>query len=93
VALLAKKSDKFTGAEIEECVKDAMFAAFDENREFQTNDILRAVKNTHPIAERSEELLDPIRKWAEDHARPVARPKVQKESANVRHIRKSRKED
>nr|YP_009736266.1 hypothetical protein SlomFM_067 [Scytosiphon promiscuus]QDM58353.1 hypothetical protein SlomFM_067 [Scytosiphon promiscuus] len=53
---LSKASNKFSGAEIEQTIIEAMYAAFTENREFNTNDILLAVRKTVPMTR-----IDPLR--------------------------------
>lgn len=47
---LSKISIKFSGAEIEQCITDAMYNAFYEHREFQTNDIKNSIKKTIPLS-------------------------------------------
>ncbi len=53
---LSINSNKFSGAEIEQTIIDAMYTAFSERREFTTNDILVSIDQTVPIIE-----IDPIR--------------------------------
>lgn len=53
---LCLNSHRFSGAEIEQTIIDAMYNAFSEKREFTTNDILIAINQTVPILE-----IDPIR--------------------------------
>lgn len=53
---LSQASHKFSGAEIEQTIIEAMYIAFTENREFNTNDILLAIKNTVPMTK-----IDPLR--------------------------------
>jgi len=66
---LAKNSENMVGAEIEEAVKTAMYIAFDENREFTTEDIITAIKSTKSLYETRKEDIDYIRDWAKDNAR------------------------
>ena len=54
--LLSRRTNDFSGAEIEQCIIDAMHTAFNEKREFTTQDILIAIKNTVPLA-----IIDPDR--------------------------------
>lgn len=53
---LSLNSNKFSGAEIEQVIIEAMYNAYNQKREFTTNDILLALNQTVPILE-----LDPIR--------------------------------
>nr|QCI08665.1 hypothetical protein [Sphondylothamnion multifidum] len=47
---ISKISHKFSGAEIEQAIIEAMHNAFYENREFNTQDIIHAIQNLVPIA-------------------------------------------
>lgn len=70
LALLVESSNKFTGAEIEQAVKDAMYIAFaDDERDFETKDILIALKETVPISQMMKEHIDRLREWANTSAR------------------------
>lgn len=71
VALLATAADSYTGAEIEACIEDAMFAAFDQGNEVNTKHILQAIKETKPQAERDREEVTRIREWCSTRARLV----------------------
>lgn len=53
---LSKATRKFSGAEIEQTIIEAMYSAFTEDREFDTNDILLAIRNTVPMTR-----IDPLR--------------------------------
>jgi len=70
LALLVESSNKFTGAEIEQSVKDAMYIAFaDGERDYETKDILTALKETVPISQMMKEHIDRLREWANKSAR------------------------
>lgn len=63
VGELVKKTDGFSGADIEGVVKDAVEAAFaDEKSEVQTKDILDAIRNTHSLSEIMKDALDKMAK-------------------------------
>ena len=47
---LAEASVGYSGAELEEAVKDALFRAFDAGREIEEQDILEALKATYPLS-------------------------------------------
>ena len=70
--LLAKKAVDFTGAEIEGCIEDAMFSAFDEGKEVTTKHVLKALTETVPQATRDREELTAIREWVAQRARLVS---------------------
>lgn len=56
IELLSRRTNQFSGAEIEQAIIDGMHTAFNEEREFTTDDILLAIKNIIPLA-----LTDPDR--------------------------------
>ena len=59
-------SDKYTGAEIDEVFKDAMYKAFnDGGREITDNDVTEALSESIPFAESHEADLAQMRKQAQ----------------------------
>ncbi len=71
LALLASQSKHFSGAEIEQVIVDAMHRAFSERnpntgqrRDFTTNDILRAIEDTVPLAAIAHEQIEALKRWA-----------------------------
>jgi len=83
---LTEETASFSGAEIEQAVVSAMYDAFDDNgRPFTTEDILKAVRETFPLAMTMREQIDELREWATDRARPastegMAAPEVRRSS-------------
>lgn len=60
---LVKKSQGFSGADIEGVVKDAIEAAFaDDKASIQTGDILEAIKHTHSLSEIMKDALEKMTK-------------------------------
>ena len=49
--ILSELSDSFSGAEIRQSIVEGMYHAFDENREFTTEDICLALKEFIPLAD------------------------------------------
>ena len=94
---LAEQCDGFTGAEIESCVEDAMFAAFDQEAEDITPaHLLRAIRETIPAATRDREELVSIREWVKTRARLVSSQAYvdeEKEKGKVRQIKPQAKKD
>jgi SpoVK/Ycf46/Vps4 family AAA+-type ATPase len=91
LALLAARTDDFTGAEIEGCIEDAMFLAFDEDEEFETEHILKSISETVPQAKRDAEELIAIREWVATRARRVSSgsaPKVTGSKVRKLHTKK-----
>jgi SpoVK/Ycf46/Vps4 family AAA+-type ATPase len=69
---LAALADGFTGAEIEDVVKQAMFHCFFEDREFTPKDLEKAIHGTTPLKDIKADEIEGLRKWARDtRARPA----------------------
>lgn len=69
---LAKVSDGFSGAEIEQGLIAAMYEAFAQDREFTQLDIIAAIKATLPLSRTMTEQVTALRDWARQRARPAA---------------------
>ena len=74
LAKIAKATPDFTGSEIEEVIKAALYLAFAEDREVDTGDICTAAKQTKTISETMAEQIKAIREWGEGRARPASPP-------------------
>lgn len=61
---LAFQSEGFNGAEIEQAIFEAMHMAFDQRREFTTDDILRAMAVTVPLSKTASERIKRLQEWA-----------------------------
>ena len=72
IAQLAKKSKGFSGAELEEVVKEALFQVFDAGRALRDEDMLNAIAKTYPLARTMHETIDDMRKWAQSRAVPAS---------------------
>lgn len=69
---LAKESVGFNGAEIEECVKEAMFSAYTENPynpQLRIKHLLDAIKETVPLSTTMKDQIDYLRKWSKTRAK------------------------
>jgi SpoVK/Ycf46/Vps4 family AAA+-type ATPase len=61
---LARASEGFVGAEIEQAVIDAMYIGFnDEEREFTTDDILVSISRQVPLSVSQREVIGYLREW------------------------------
>jgi SpoVK/Ycf46/Vps4 family AAA+-type ATPase len=67
--LLAKESEGYSGAEIEESIISALYHVFSLNEELTTCDILQSLKETRPLSEVMKEQIQAMRAWAKDRAR------------------------
>jgi ATPase family associated with various cellular activities (AAA) len=71
VTAVAEAARDFTGSEVAELVASAMYAAFPQDREIITTDLLAAVASTVPLIKTSPEKVEKIRAWAKNRARPA----------------------
>ena len=65
IPLLGQLSKEFSGAEIEQVIIDAMRIGFNENREFNNEDILISIQNLVPLARTKSKEIDQLKAWAE----------------------------
>jgi AAA+ superfamily predicted ATPase len=63
VAQLARESEGYVGAEIEQAVIDAMYVGFNAGREFTTEDIAEAIKRQVPLSISQREIVEALRNW------------------------------
>lgn len=62
--LLADSSKDLTGSEIEQAIVSALFHSFAAKRELQTDDVLKAIAETHPLSSLMAEKIEQLRAWA-----------------------------
>jgi SpoVK/Ycf46/Vps4 family AAA+-type ATPase len=89
IALLAAKAEHFSGAELEQAVKDALHIAFsDGKREVTTDDVYQAISSTTPLATTFAERIMGLRAWARGRARMASRAPeaVKDEAATARKL-------
>jgi len=65
IPLLGQLSKEFSGAEIEQVVIEAMRLGFNENREFNNEDILVSIQNLVPLAKTKSKEIDLLKAWSE----------------------------
>jgi len=65
VARLARESEGYVGAEIEQAIIVAMYVGFNARREFTTEDISAALKRQVPLSVSQRETIDALRDWLE----------------------------
>ena len=70
---LAERCEYFSGAELEQVVISAMYAAFAEDRTIDREDLMFAVRDTVPLYRTYEEMIKGLREWAHERARPASR--------------------
>jgi len=66
---LAKKAEHLNGAELEQAVISALYAAFHDSREVEQQDLSKAIEDTVPLYVTYEEKIKELRDWARNRAR------------------------
>jgi len=74
-AALAEKCEGFSGAEIEHCVIEGLYEAFDLGRALTTEDVARAIADTTPLSVTSAEDIERMRSWAATRTRGADEPR------------------
>ncbi|MEG4801462.1 AAA family ATPase [Microcoleus sp. ARI1-B5] len=69
LAILAKSSENFSGAEIEQVVIDGLYRAFGtfvngQRRDLTTEDVLRSIEDTVPLAAIARSQIEDLKRWA-----------------------------
>ncbi len=69
----AEETEKYSGAELEQVVVEAMFESFHDNaRPMASRDLINAVRHTVPLAITMDEQLKELREWARPRTRPAS---------------------
>jgi SpoVK/Ycf46/Vps4 family AAA+-type ATPase len=69
---LAARSVGFSGAELEEAVREGLYDAFAEGRELHSEHIARALDKTFPLSRTMRDQIESLRQWAKVRARLAA---------------------
>ena len=69
LGVLAKRAENFSGAEIEQVVIDGLYRAFGtfvngQRRDLMTEDILRSIEDTVPLAAIARSQIEDLKRWA-----------------------------
>jgi AAA+ superfamily predicted ATPase len=72
IADLGARSVGYSGAELEEAVREGLYDAFAEGRELRTEHIARALDKTFPLSRTMRDQIDSLRQWAKVRARLAA---------------------
>lgn len=70
--MLSKKTEGFNGAEIEECIKEALFAAYVENPKspvLKSSHIMDAIVATVPLSTTMDNQISWLRQWSKNRAK------------------------
>ena len=68
---LARESEGFSGAEIEQAVLAALHEAFAQHGELNTEHVLRALRASPPLSVTMAERIEALREWAEGRCVPA----------------------
>jgi AAA+ superfamily predicted ATPase len=63
---LARDSQGYTGAELEQAIIDAMYVGFNAGREFTTEDVANALKRLVPLSVSQRETIEMLRSWLKE---------------------------
>ena len=63
---LARESEGYVGAEIEQAIIDGMYVGFNQGREFSTEDISKALKRQVPLSVSQKETIEALRNWLKE---------------------------
>lgn len=78
LSIMAQAAQGFTGAELEEAIKEALFIAFDEGKQISTEHIISAIKATTPLCKTMHEVIEATRIWAKGRAVPASSQEPEK---------------
>ncbi len=68
---LARHAEGFSGAEVEQAIVNALYAAYADGVDIDTTYIAREIEATRPLSRVSPEKIGAIRSWGAAHARAV----------------------
>jgi hypothetical protein len=71
LARLVAATEGFSGAEIEQAVKSALYSAFSLKTDLSTEFVLKEVESTRPLSQTMKERVEGLREWARDRAVPA----------------------
>ena len=66
---LSSASKGYSGAELEEAVREGLYDAFSEGRELATEHVQRALEKTFPLSRTMRDQIEELRRWARVRAR------------------------
>ncbi|HET9285263.1 MAG TPA: AAA family ATPase [Candidatus Angelobacter sp.] len=71
--ILARESEGFSGAELEQAVVSALYKAFSINTDLNTEIIASCLQETYPLSETMKEPVRAMREWSRNRARYATR--------------------
>ncbi|MBP5369881.1 MAG: AAA family ATPase [Bacteroidales bacterium] len=89
---LAEQSKGFSGAELEEVVKEALFQAYDEEKVIEDSHISTAIEKTYPLSHTMHETIVKMRQWAKSRAVSASKDEPEKLEDKGKDVPKLRQE-
>lgn len=89
---LAALSAGYSGAELEEAVREGLFEAFAAEREVNTEHIAAALEGTYPLSRTMDEQIAALRRWARVRARSASSEEPEPLPAPTQSVPKLRQE-
>lgn len=86
LSALSKITDGWSGAEIEALFNEALYAAFDETREPDTELIVALSKDTAPLSKMMASEIEALRQWANGRAKRASRAETIQVKAGSRKL-------
>lgn len=74
IKAMVENSKNMTGAEIEYAVIEGLFTAFEHGRDLTTDDVVKAMNGTNPIAISQKDELQAMMSWAKENAVNASKP-------------------
>lgn len=87
IQIFVDNSEGFSGAEIESCIVDAMFDAFSDNeREFNSTDVLNAINNCVPLSKTASDKVEAMRALAKGRAKIASTPDINETKSRFENL-------
>jgi ATP-dependent 26S proteasome regulatory subunit len=83
---LARTSEGYSGAEIEEAIISSMFDAFYEKQELTTERLVNGLGQTVPLSRTMKEDIDALRQWSVGRAHPATSPDAEQQGQGQRRL-------
>lgn len=72
---LARESVGYSGAELEEAVREGLFEAFAAGKQLRTDHVADALRATYPLSKTMRDQIEQLRRWAQVRARQASSSK------------------
>ena len=69
---MARETEGFSGAEIEQLIIAGLYDAFEAGRDLKEDDLLHNIAQAIPLSQTMREPVTALRNWARTHARPAS---------------------